>query len=159
MEYTLVIDSATAGSARGTQFIEVIPGQQPTDTPLPTDAPQPTPEPTEAPPVITYFDADPDVIDLGQPVSLSWEFSGTSLVDARLYRSDGQIGFELASPGSMDDTPPDPGQVRYTLIVDSEFSGSTSYDIFVTVNAPVSQGTLDLAWHNLISWLSLTDIN
>jgi polar amino acid transport system substrate-binding protein len=131
VEYRLVIDSATAGSAVGTRFVQVVPVTQPTNTPPPTDEPTPT---QEQPPVIDSFDADPQVINLNDSVELSWSFSGTSLVNARLFRGDELIAQDVTSPGTFTDTPTVTGQVVYRLVVDSEFAGSTEQSVVVTVN-------------------------
>ena len=104
--------------------------------------------------MIVSFVAEPEEIDLGQTVTLTWEFTGTSLVDARLLRNGEQIRGDLVSPGTVDDTPPS-GLIEYTLVVDSEFSGSTEQSVFVTVNQVevVPQSSLDIAWFNLWSML------
>jgi len=149
VEYRLVIDSATAGSAVGSRVVRVIPAAQPTDTPLPTDVPTPTSEP---PPVIDSFTANPQAIDFNDSVELSWSFSGFSLADARLFRGDDLLAQDLTSPGTFVDTPPVTGQVVYRLVVYSEFSGSTEQSVVVTVNAPAPepQSALEMAWERFL---------
>jgi polar amino acid transport system substrate-binding protein len=161
MEYRMVVDSAAGGSAVARRNLDVVAGEQPTDTPLPTDEPTPTLAPTEAPPTIDIFEAYPEVIELGGSVELSWSFGGTSLVNARLFRDDEEIAFDLLSPDTFSDVPPNPGQIEYKLIVDAEFSGSTEQSIFVTVNEPevTAQSALEMAWHYLLSSMMVEGIN
>jgi hypothetical protein len=129
VEYRLIIDSQSAGSAVALQAVNIIPNTQPTPTPQPTEEP---------PPVIHSFDTDLNEIQVGQCVNLSWEFSGTSLVGSQLTRNGEVIGSDLPPTGTQQDCPPQAGQTEYHLKVDSEFSGSVQQSLFVNVLSPLS---------------------
>jgi hypothetical protein len=92
-------------------------------------------------PVIEYFTAEPASVALGGPVLVSWSFSGQGIVAARLARTDpdGTVvplygGADVMSPGTYDDLAMKPGIMYYTLSVSSEFGGTTTATVSVTVN-------------------------
>lgn len=130
--YRLVVDSEFGGSAKTKQDINIIPFENPTPTP--------PPEP-EQPPVIAAFNANPDQIDSGDCIELSWSFSGTSLAQAQIFRDGQTILSDAPVSGNLEDCPPAPGHVEYLLQVDSEFSGSAQASQFIDVYQP-RQGQL-----------------
>jgi ABC-type amino acid transport substrate-binding protein len=99
-----------------------------------------TPTPGPAAPVIYSFSADPTQVIAGQCVTLRWSFGGQNLALARLFRGQQVILQDMALNGSSWDCPTQPGMTEYRLVVDSEFSGSTSSSKFVNVT-PASQPT------------------
>ncbi|HRW06938.1 MAG TPA: transporter substrate-binding domain-containing protein [Caldilineaceae bacterium] len=136
--YQLKVDSEFGGIAQQFQYVSVEDvgdaGNLP-ETP-PTDGGEGAVQLPETPPVIESFTADTTQIDVGGCVNLAWSFSGTSIVNARLLRNDGEIAFDLLSPGSYQDCVTDDtfvGTVVYRLVVDAEFAGSSAAEQFVTV--------------------------
>jgi len=111
----------------------------PTHTLLP---PTPTIQPTMPPkPVINSFSVTPTIVYQSQPVTITWSFSGESLTGARLTRTDpdGSIvtlngGADVQPSGSFQDAPPYAGTVFYSLVVSSEYSGSVTASIQITVD-------------------------
>lgn len=125
--YQLKVDSEFGGIAQQFQYLTV--------EDVAADAGEAAQLP-ETPPVIDSFTVDVTQIDLGGCVNLAWIFSGTSLVGARLLRNDAEIVSEALTPGEFQDCIADDslvGAVTYRLVVDSEFSGSTSAEQYVTV--------------------------
>ena len=133
------------GSNQATQTITVV-STQPTNTPVPqpTNTPQPPPTntpvpptstPVPQPPAISNFSAIPDQINLGECVTLSWSFSGQSLVTAVITRDGQPVASDISQNGSQQDCPPNAGSVTYTLKVDSEV-GSTAQSAQVNVLEP-----------------------
>jgi polar amino acid transport system substrate-binding protein len=111
------------GTARADQTVNVA------DTPPPTATPAPMP-----PPVISFFNVQPDQIELGGCVSLDWGIDGT-VAYVRLLRNGQAILDNAANVGNASDCPPAPGSTIYRL----EASGagqSTSSERAVNVNQP-----------------------
>jgi polar amino acid transport system substrate-binding protein len=123
VDYRLVIDSAAAGSVAVSRYIEIVPAFQPTTTPAPS----------ESPPMIESFFVEPGQIDQGQCVELSWVFSVTNLLEARLYRENLVIAENLGSPDSLVDCPQSSGRNEYRLVVESANSGSIERILSVIV--------------------------
>ncbi len=136
------------GTSRSVQYIDVEkPGPA---TPTPTLVP-PTATPTTVPPtatsvpptatlvptpegpVIYSFTATPSQIDLGQCVTLKWQFGGSGLALVRIFRNGDEIIRDPANQGSQQDCPPAAGRVEYQLVVDSEHGGSAKQSAFVDV--------------------------
>jgi Ig-like domain from next to BRCA1 gene len=119
-----------------------VPGSQPPTAVPPTATSVPPVQPTVAPkPVIDSFTANPTSVAVGELVVVSWSFSGQDLASARLTRTDpdGSVvplygGADVTSPGSYEDLAMAPGTVNYTLVVSSEFGGTTTATVQVTVN-------------------------
>ena len=93
-----------------------------------------------AKPVISSFTADASTVIVGGVVTLRWSFSGNDLASALLTRTnpDGSQtplygGADVTSPGIYEDLAVQPGTLTYTLQVSSEFSGSTTATVIVTV--------------------------
>lgn len=108
----------------------------PTATPTATQpiAPPPTPTNTSpAPPTINSFSADNTTISVGQCVNLSWSFSGQDLALALLSRNGEVLVQDVPMVGSHQDCPTSAGDYVYTLSVSSEFAGTVSADVTVTV--------------------------
>jgi hypothetical protein len=124
------------GTSQGSQTITVVTAA-PTNTPIPqptaTPVPPPTSTPAPQPPTIDAFSVDPQQIDAGECVSISWSFSGSGLVAAQLFRNGEVIGSDLAPSGQQQDCPPVTGNVEYRIQVDSEFAGSATRSQVVTV--------------------------
>ncbi|MDI6695295.1 MAG: transporter substrate-binding domain-containing protein [Anaerolineales bacterium] len=132
-EYRLTVDSWFNGSTSASQTVFVYPPLLPTPSPWPTQ-PQP--------PVINFFSANPNPIDQGQCLNLSWSFSGDNITSAAIYRDGDSIADGLAPNGIMQDCPPDSGQVEYRLMVISAFGGGANASQFVFVQ-PLLQITPD----------------
>jgi arginine/lysine/histidine transporter system substrate-binding protein len=123
-----------------------VPGAVPPTAVPPTATPVPPVQPTVAPsPEIYSFTADETNVLLGTPVTLSWSFSGQDLASARLTRTnpDGNVvelydGGDVPSNGSYTDLPTVPGNVTYSLLVSSEFGGTSVESVFVLVTPSVS---------------------
>lgn len=119
-----------------------VPGSQPPTAVPPTATAVPPVQPTVAPkPSIDSFTANPTSVTAGDLVVVSWSFSGEAIVSARLTRTDpdGSVvplygGADVMSPGTYEDMAMIPGTVQYTLVVSSEFGGTTTSTIQVTVN-------------------------
>jgi polar amino acid transport system substrate-binding protein len=123
--------------------VEVVgPTKVPTTAVPPTHTPTPTM--TVAPPVapeIYSFTANASSVNAGDVITLSWSFSTQDLASAKLTRinPDGSTtplngGADVSTPGSYDDMAVDPGTYTYKLSVSSEFAGTTSQSVAVTVN-------------------------
>jgi hypothetical protein len=133
-EYRLIIDSDNYGSTTALQFVDVIPGPQPTIAPQPTLTPTRTESPPGSAPVIDYFTSDAVIIRVGECVDLHWSFSGDSLSNTRLYRDHILLADRLYSPGTLNDCPLLPGRIEYRLIVDSSCCGSTEKSLYISVH-------------------------
>jgi len=111
------------GTSRADQTVNVA------DTPPPTATPAPLP-----PPLISFFNVQPDQIELGGCVSMNWGVDGT--VDyVRLLRNGQPILDNAANVGNASDCPPAPGATIYRL----EASGagqSVSSERAVNVSQP-----------------------
>lgn len=95
--------------------------------------------PTAVPPSIEYFNG-PSSVNQGDVISLSWAFSTQDLVSAKLNRTnpDGSVtalygGDDVTTPGSYDDLAAEPGDYTYTLAVSTEFGGTQTATVNVTV--------------------------
>ncbi len=128
INYTLDAANSVGQTTQANQSVQVVAPAQPT---------------VEAPPVISVFTATPNQISTAnQCVDLTWQFSGTSLVQAQIFRSDRPdqpLQSDIAEQGTIQDCP-DVGRIgvtyTYTLKVDAEFSGSTTAQQTVTVVQP-----------------------
>jgi hypothetical protein len=83
--------------------------------------------------MIESFFVEPGQIDQGQCVELSWVFSVTNLLEARLYRENLVIAENLGSPDSLVDCPQSSGRNEYRLVVESANSGSIERILSVIV--------------------------
>ncbi len=117
--YTLEA-SGTGGVTRANLNLRVV-GAQPTATPVPQA------------PVINSFSASPNQINLGGCTTLSWSFSGQSLASVTLTRNGSLIASDMGQTGSLQDCPPEAGNVSYVLKVDSEFGGTAQQGAQVNV--------------------------
>jgi polar amino acid transport system substrate-binding protein len=121
----------------------VVPGAPAPTAAPPTATPVPPVLPTPAPaPVIEYFTAEPVSLPMGGVITVSWSFSGEDLASATLVRvdPDGLVvplygGDDVTSPGVYEDLAAKAGLVSYTLVVSSEFGGSTVATVLVEVLA------------------------
>jgi ABC-type amino acid transport substrate-binding protein len=121
----------------------VVPGAPAPTAAPPTATPVPPVLPTPAPaPVIEYFTAEPVSLPMGGVITVSWSFSGEDLASATLIRvdPDGLVvplygGDDVTSPGVYEDLAAKAGLVSYTLVVSSEFGGSTVATVLVEVLA------------------------
>jgi hypothetical protein len=112
----------------------------------PTATPIPPVQPTLAPaPEIYSFTANATTVLMGDVVTLTWSFSTQDLASARLTRTnpDGSVtqlngGADVVTPGSYDDLAMSSGTVTYTLVVSSEFGGSSTKSVVVTVTPAVN---------------------
>jgi hypothetical protein len=129
-------------------WVEInVPGAPQPTSPPPTATAVPPVQPTPAPaPVIDYLTAEPASVNLGGSVTVTWSFSGKDLASAKLFRTDpdGTIvplfgGADVSPSGAVQDIPPQPGVVSYTLNVASEFGGATASTAIVEVLAPQVQ--------------------
>jgi hypothetical protein len=98
------------------------------------------PAPTPVAPSIEYFNGPSSVND-GEVIHLEWAFSQQDLVLARLNRTnpDGSVtalygGEDVSTPGTYDDLAVEPGEYTYHLTVSTEFGGTQTATINVTVN-------------------------
>ncbi|MCC7130501.1 MAG: transporter substrate-binding domain-containing protein [Anaerolineae bacterium] len=110
--YLLKVDSASAGSAQASQFVRV------------RSAAPPTP----VPPVISIFDAAPQIITLGQCVDLNWSVSYSGQASVDLYRNGNAIVSGASYTGSYRDCISDVGigsPIIYALTVSSPSGGGT----------------------------------
>jgi hypothetical protein len=98
---------------------------EPTDTPEPTETPL-------APPVIDDFEVDPQAIDLGQCVKVTWATSGgTSWVN--VLRDDDYIWENAPLSGSLQDCPDKAGDYRYRVVAWNPVDDRVREDVQVTV--------------------------
>lgn len=132
-------------NAQGTPFGEriwvkiTVPGAVP-PTAVPPTATAPAPvQPTLEPPPTVNLAASDDTIKAGDLVVISWSFSGTSLVSAKLTRinPDGSQtplngGADVAPDGRYEDILMNPGTYSYALSVSSE-AGTTVKTVVVDV--------------------------
>jgi polar amino acid transport system substrate-binding protein len=135
VEYRLVLDSLASGSTAASQLVNIFPITQPTAPPPPTP---------EQPPVIFFFTVDATEIAIGQCINLTWSFGGSNLVSTQLFRNGEVIASNLAASGSQQDCPPQPGQIIYTLQVDTDFAGSAQESEFVRVLESEPRSQVDL---------------
>jgi hypothetical protein len=135
VEYRLVLDSLASGSTAASQLVNIFPITQPTSPPPPTP---------EQPPVIFFFTVDATEIAIGQCINLTWSFGGSNLVSTQLFRNGEVIASNLAASGSQQDCPPQPGQIIYTLQVDTDFAGSAQESEFVRVLESEPRSQVDL---------------
>ena len=99
----------------------------------------PGPNPTPVPPSIEYF-TGPASVGQGDVIELSWAFSVQDLVSAKLNRTnpDGSItalygGDDVTTPGTYDDLAAVSGNFTYTLVVSTEFGGTQTATVAVSV--------------------------
>ncbi len=103
---------------------------------------QATPEPTATaeatttplpPPVIDDFEVDPEAIQLGQCVEVSWSTSGgTSWVN--VLRDDDYIWEQAPLSGSLQDCPDKAGDHRYRVVAWNPVDDKVREDVTVTVS-------------------------
>ena len=103
----------------------------------------PGPQPTPAAPSIEYFTGPASAVLQGEVILLSWAFSTTDVVSAKLTRTnpDGTVtalfgGADVTSPGTYEDLAAVPGEFTYTLSVSTEFGGTDTESILVFVATP-----------------------
>ncbi len=126
--YSYYLDAnGSGGSNRSLVSVNVMQQAQPTATPAPQA------------PVINSFTASPNAITQGGCVNLAWNFTGQDLAVVRIFRNGEGIARDVPMDGSMQDCPPNPGQVTYTLQVDSEFGGSAQQSAQVDVQPGQAQ--------------------
>jgi hypothetical protein len=98
-------------------------------------------EPTAVPaqPSIDYFNG-PSSVNQGEVIHLEWAFSMQDVVSATLNRTnpDGSVtalygGEDVSTPGTYDDLAADPGNYSYTLSVSTEFGGTQTATVNVSV--------------------------
>ena len=92
--------------------------------------------------MIEYFSASPEILVQGDLLVVSWSFSGEDLVKARLTRTnpDGTQtplygGADVEMQGEYEDLMMTPGTYTYTLLVGSEFKGTTVQTLVVEVTS------------------------
>lgn len=102
--------------------------------------PQPQPQPTPAAPSIQYFTGPQSAVQVGEVIPLSWAFSTTDVVSAKLNRinPDGSItalygGTDVSTPGTYEDLAAAAGTYTYTLSVSTEFGGTQTATVVVGV--------------------------
>jgi hypothetical protein len=96
--------------------------------------------PTPAPPSIEYFTGPTSPVGQGDVIQLSWAFSTQDLASAKLNRTnpDGSVtalygGDDVSTPGTYEDLGGVPGDYTYSLAVSTEFSGTQTANVQVTV--------------------------
>ena len=118
-----------------------------TAVPPPTATPPapPTAVPTAVPtvpsnPIIYYLTATPTTVDINAMISVTWSFTGESVVSATLTRTnpDGTTtplngGSNVAATGSLQDSSNLAGAVIYTLQVTNSTGGTTTATAVVSV--------------------------
>jgi polar amino acid transport system substrate-binding protein len=125
--YLLKVDSEFGGTAQQGAQVSVV-GAAPTATPA------------VRPPTIEYFAVTSDgtnpinQINSGECVFLTWNFFGDSLAATTLFRNGEIIASDFTASQSFQDCPP-VGVMNYQLKVDSEFGGSSTRDVQLTVVA------------------------
>jgi polar amino acid transport system substrate-binding protein len=129
LTYSLVVDSRFGGSTSAVQPIYIYPLIGPTVTSAPTLMP---------PPVINYFAADRNQVNLGECITLSWSVTGVAGTKIRLLRRKDVIASDLGSSGSLQDCPLTPGAVDYYLIAETEDGGSVTQSLYITILAPLT---------------------
>jgi hypothetical protein len=101
-------------------------------------------EPTAVPaqPSIEYFNG-PSSVNQGDVIHLEWAFGTQDLASATLNRTnpDGSVtalygGADVSTPGTYDDLAAEPGNYTYTLAVSTEFGGTQTATVAVSVVAP-----------------------
>jgi len=107
----------------------------PTETPTagpstPTDTPTPAPEG----PVINFFAVTPDVVALGECVTIQWGYTGTDLAATSLTRGDEKLLGDPPPSGDYNDCPPGPGEYFYRLSLFPNAGGSVEEVRTVIVN-------------------------
>jgi ABC-type amino acid transport substrate-binding protein len=120
-QYRLQITSLTSGIAQSSVFVNVT-------NPVPTTPPVP---------VIQSFTAQPNVIQQGDCVNLSWSFTAPGQVNSQLLRDGQSIASNVSFQGGFQDcinVEITNGQVRYTLQINYAPGGTISADRIVSVN-------------------------
>ncbi len=125
--------SGPGGTSRQQQTIQVV--SQPTVVPPTATMPPP-------PPQISSFAVDPLQIQLGAFVSLSWNVGGT-VDNVRITRDEAVIQDGAALVGSAQDSPPNPGQVVYSITASNNAGQSDSRSATVSVQQPVPSNPLE----------------
>ena len=97
-------------------------------------------QPEPIPPSIEYFTGPASVVAQGEVIPLSWAFSTEGVVSAKLTRTnpDGSItalygGGDVPTPGTYEDLAAAPGDYTYTLSVSTEFGGTDTATVQVSV--------------------------
>jgi polar amino acid transport system substrate-binding protein len=120
-QYRLQLNSLTSGTAQSSVFVNVT-----------------SPSPTTPPiPVIQSFTAQPNVIQQGDCVNLSWAFTAPGQVNSQLLRNGETIASNVSFQGGFQDCinfEITEGQVRYTLQIDYAPGGVIAADRVVAVN-------------------------
>ncbi len=120
-QYRLQVNSLTSGTAQSSVFVNVT-----------------SPSPTTPPiPVIQSFIAQPNVIQQGDCVALSWSFTAPGQVNSQLLRDGQTIASNVSFQGGFQDCvnfEVTQGQLRYTLQIDYAPGGAISADRIVAVN-------------------------
>lgn len=129
--YTLVASNRVGDAISQDASTRVVAPAEPTATPVP-----PTATPPPQAPVINFFRAEPNQINQGECVNLSWSFTGQDLAAVTITRDGQPIASDVPIDGSQQDCPPNAGTVTYTLKVDAEFGGSAQQSAQVNVVAP-----------------------
>ena len=131
------------GTSRSVQYVDVVKPGPATSTPTPTPvSPTATPTPTPQGPVIYSFTATPPEVIFGQQcVTLEWEFGGSSLSLARIFRDDEEILLIRPIKAPKRIVHPLPGKIEYKLVVDSEFGGTAKQSAFVEVKGVAPRPT------------------
>ena len=102
--------------------------------------PAPQPQPTPVSPSIQYFTGPQSAVQVGEVIPLTWAFSTTGVVSAKLTRTnpDGSItslygGADVPTPGTYEDLAAAPGTFTYTLAVSTEYGGTQTATVVVGV--------------------------
>jgi hypothetical protein len=120
-QYRLQLTSLTSGVAQSSVFVNV-------SNPTPTVPPVPS---------IQSFTANPEVIEQGDCVSLSWTFSAPGQVNSQLLRDGQTLASNLSFQGGFQDcisVEIETGEVRYILRIDYAPGGVIAAERVVSVN-------------------------
>jgi polar amino acid transport system substrate-binding protein len=120
-QYRLQLTSLTSGTAQSSVFVNV-------SSPTPTIPPVP---------VIQTFTAQPNIIQQGDCVNLSWAFTAPGQVNSQLLRNGQTIASNVSFQGGFQDCinfEVTEGQVHYTLRIDYAPGGVVAADRIVSVN-------------------------